>query len=104
MTQGRVPEEEELKLQQRPDRGDDWGHVGIHLDRYAHMPPGAFTYKPLIDEVLSKVNQDQWDDVTLQALEEQEDITYVVGRETGTAHRWGQAPDTIHTLNTVHFS
>lgn len=85
-------------------QGDEWGHVGPHLDLYSHTPPGALTHEPLIDEVLSKVNQDQRDDVTLQALEEPEDITYVVGWETGTGHGRGRAPATVNTLNTVHFS
>lgn len=46
-------------------QADGWGHVGPHLDLYSHTPPGALTHKALIDEVLSKVNQDQRDDVTL---------------------------------------
>lgn len=79
--------------------GDPWVSTSISLPT-----PGALTHKPLVDEVLSKVNQDQREDEILQALQEPEDTTYVVGWETGTGHRRGRAPAPVHTLNTVHFS
>lgn len=41
MSQERVPEEEEFKLQQRADRGDGQGHVGPHLHHRSHTPPGS---------------------------------------------------------------
>lgn len=36
VTQGCVPEEQELKLRQRADRADGRRHVGPRLDRYFH--------------------------------------------------------------------
>lgn len=41
MSQERVPEEEEFKLQQRADRGDGQGRVGPHLHHCSHTPPGS---------------------------------------------------------------
>lgn len=47
MSQERVPEEEEFKLQQRADRGDGQGHVGPHPHccspphHCSHTPPGS---------------------------------------------------------------
>ena len=47
MTQECVPEEEELKLRQGPDRGDEWGRVSPHLDLYFHTPPvGPYSQVP----------------------------------------------------------
>lgn len=37
-----------------------------------HTPPVTLTHKSLVDEILSKVNQHQGDDVVQQALEDQE--------------------------------
>lgn len=39
MIQGCVLKEEELKLQQKPDRGDGQGHVSPHCKCYFHSPP-----------------------------------------------------------------
>ena len=41
MSQERVPEEEEFKLQQRADTGDRQGRVGPHLHHCSHTPPGS---------------------------------------------------------------
>lgn len=102
MTQGRIPEEEELKLYQGADRVDGQGCVSPHPGLYFHTPWGALTHKSLIDEILSKVNQDQGDDVPQQALEESEDASGWVGK--GHWPQTGQAAATSPTLNTVHLS
>lgn len=70
MTQGCVPEEEELKLQQRPGREDEQGQVSALLDTACTPFPAVLTHKSLIDEILSEVHQDQGYDVPQQALEE----------------------------------
>lgn len=75
MSQGRVPEEQELKLQQRADRADGQRHVGPRLRCYSPPLPAALTHKPLIDEILRKVDQDQGDDVPQQALEGSEAVS-----------------------------
>lgn len=75
MRQGRVPEEEELKLQPRTDRADGQRHVGAPPRLLLPPLPAAFTHKALIDEILRKVNQDQGDDVPQQALEGSEAVS-----------------------------
>lgn len=70
MTQGCVPEIQELKLQQRPDK---WGSVEPQPYFSSRTPfPVALTHKTLVDEILGKVNQHQGGDISQEALEEWE--------------------------------
>lgn len=72
--------------------GEKDGNVGVPTSITVSTPsPQPLTHKALVDEILSKVNQHQGDDVMQQALEGSGDVS----RRRGDKH-WPQGTRPRH--------